>query len=96
MSNYHVTTPKPGVLQHVFRLGVCVRVRARARVLTAWFPGSIHGDFDGAVVGGHLRRSGEHGDCQSEAFSCSKGNRKTILRFYVLLEPSVKRVSSCL
>lgn len=44
----------------------------RMRGLTARFPGSIHGDFDGAVVGGHLWRSGEHGDGQSEALSCSK------------------------
>ena len=39
--------------------------------LTAWFPGSIHSDFDGAVVGGYLWWSGEHGDGQSEALSCS-------------------------
>lgn len=47
-------------------LRTCVCVRA----LTARLPGSIHGDFDGAVVGGHLWGSGEHGDGQSEALSC--------------------------
>lgn len=47
----------------------------RLRELTARFPGSVHGDFDGAVVGGHLRGSGEHGDGQSEALSCSKATR---------------------
>ena len=58
---------------------VCVREREREgerggdkeRGLTARFPGSVHGDFDGAVVGGHLWRSGENGDGQSEALSCS-------------------------
>lgn len=34
--------------------------------LTSGFPGSIHGDLDGSVVGGHLGRVGEHGDCERE------------------------------
>ena len=46
-------------------MGLCVRV------LTARFSGSIHCDFDGAVVSGDLRRAGEHRDGQSEALSCS-------------------------
>lgn len=35
-------------------------------VLTSGFPGSIHSDLDGSVVGGHLGRVGEHGDCERE------------------------------
>lgn len=34
--------------------------------LTSGLPGSIHGHFDGSVVGGHLGRVGEHGDGQCE------------------------------
>lgn len=34
--------------------------------LTSGFPGSIHGDLDGSVVGGHLGRVGEDGDCERE------------------------------
>lgn len=36
--------------------------------LTSGLPGSIHGDLDGSVVGGHLGRVGEHGDCERETF----------------------------
>ena len=37
--------------------------------LTARFAGSVDGDFDGLVVGGHLRRTGAHRDGQREAFT---------------------------
>ena len=47
--------------------------------LTAWFPGPVHGDFDGAVVSGHLGWARENGYGQGETLSCIK--RKTKERF---------------
>lgn len=46
--------------------------------LTSGLPGSIHGDLDGSVVGGHLGRVGEHGDCERETFPW--GNQGRSLR----------------
>lgn len=64
----------------------------RVHVLTARLSGSVHGDFDGAVVGGHLRRSGEHGDGQGEALPCSTATERkaTGLSFIItsLLPPN--------
>lgn len=45
--------------------------------LTPRLPGSVHGDFDGSVVGGHLRGVGEHGDGQGEAFPWRGKEKKT-------------------
>ena len=47
--------------------------------LTAWLPWPVHGDFDGAVVSGHLGRARENGYGQGETLSCVK--RKTKERF---------------
>jgi len=48
-----------------------------ALALTSRLPGSIHGHFDGAMVGGHLRGVGEHGDGQRETLTWggNKGRR---------------------
>lgn len=58
---------------------------ACACALTAWFAGSVHGHFDGAVVRGHLRRSSEHGDGQSEALSCSTATKSRSWVLFILL-----------
>lgn len=63
-----LTPPRPSVTVTV---RACARACAAGRVLTAWLSGSVHGDFDGAVVGGDLRRPREHGDGQREALPCS-------------------------
>lgn len=38
--------------------------------LTPWLSRTVHCDFNGSLVRGHLRRVGEHGDGQSETLSC--------------------------
>ena len=48
---------------------MCVEGVKGKRVLTAWFPWSVHGDFDGTVVSGYLRWAGEHCNGQGEALA---------------------------
>lgn len=48
--------------------------------LTSWLSRTVHSDFYGSLVGGHLRRVGEHGDGQCETLACiekEKTGRKT-------------------
>lgn len=44
--------------------------------LTSWLAGSVHGHFNGSVIGGDLGGVGEHGDGQGEAFSYGRRRGK--------------------
>lgn len=43
--------------------------------LTSWLSRTVHGDFYGSLVRGHLRRVGEHRDRQGETLPCEETGR---------------------
>lgn len=62
------------------RVNICRGAQMSTRVsvsLTSWLSRTVHCDFNGSLVRGHLRRVGEHCDGQSETLPWREKERKT-------------------